>query len=122
MLWRSTQCGEGEDRRGANPSGRRQGRGRRPAAGFLVQALGERVPGELIRALKVRGATCAVAPTAVPTSAGDDATRVPDQDDHADIGPIINLSPPLRIVDATPPLERPMLPESTSEQSDVAGV
>ncbi|WP_149537192.1 hypothetical protein [Siccirubricoccus phaeus] len=92
------------------------------AAGFLVQSLGERVPSELIRALKVRCATCAVAPTAVPTSAGDDAARVPDQDDCADVVPTINPHPPTPIEGATPPLERPMLPEATSEQSAGAGV
>jgi hypothetical protein len=92
------------------------------AAGFLVQALGERVPAELIRTLKVRGATCAVAPTGVPTSAGDDAARVPDQEDCADVAVTLNLSPPPPIVEATPPLERPMLPEATSEKSAGAAV
>lgn len=87
------------------------------AAGFLVQALGERVPGELIRALKVRGAICAVAPTAVPAAAGDAAARLPGQEACADVVPTTKLSPPPRIEEATPSLDRAILPEVTSEQS-----
>ena len=62
------------------------------AAGFLVQALGERVPGGLIRALKVRGVTSAVAPTgAQPTATDEDAARVTDRDDS--VGCLLYTSP-----------------------------
>ncbi|MFZ6765160.1 hypothetical protein [Pseudoroseomonas sp. WGS1072] len=87
------------------------------AAGFLVQALGERVPGELIRTLKVRGVTCASAPTGVHTLGGEDAARVPDQGDCADVASTPNLSPQPQTIEAAAPMECPMLSAGTGEQS-----
>jgi hypothetical protein len=71
------------------------------SAGFLVQALGERVPGKLIRALKARSVTRAVAPA--------DAQQV----DCAEVG----LTPPPQLVGAPPPVERPMVPEAMGKKS-----
>ena len=87
------------------------------AAGFLVQGLGERVPSGLIRALKVQGVTRPVAAAGVPTLPIDEADRVPEQIDAADVAPTINQSPPQQLVEVTPPPERPIVPEPSREQS-----
>jgi hypothetical protein len=87
------------------------------AAGFLVRALGERMPGELIRALKARGVTRPVAPEGVSTSAGDDEARAPDLVDCGEVAPTVNETPPPQPVGATTSPESPMAPEATSENS-----
>ena len=92
------------------------------AAGFLVRALGERVPGELIRALKVRGVTSPVAPAGVPASAGDDEAQAPDQVDRGEDVATANATPPLQPVGATTSRESPVATEATSQRSAGGGV
>jgi hypothetical protein len=86
------------------------------AAGFLVQALGERVPGGLICALKVQGLTRPLAAAGVPVMPTDGADPVPEQIDTADAAPTINQSPPQQLAEVTP-AKRPIVPELSREES-----
>jgi hypothetical protein len=67
------------------------------AAGLLVQALGERLPSELIRALKVQGVTRAIAPVGMLAPAGEQASTVPDRIYRAEVDPTLDLLEPQRL-------------------------
>ena len=87
------------------------------AAGLLVQALGERLPAELIQALKARGLTRSVAPSVVvPTSAGD-APRVPVRIDGDEVAPELQQSASKLPEGTTTSLDRPKVPTATSEKT-----
>ena len=75
------------------------------AAGFLVQALGERLPSELVRAIKAQGVTRVIAPTDVSTSAGEGAPEAPGQIDRGEVVP--TYGPPMQLG----PLGEPNPPE-----------
>lgn len=87
------------------------------AAGFLVKALGERLPAGLIRALKVRGVTRPVATVSVFTPPVEDTVRVLEHVDTADVVSTISQSPSQQLEEAPPPHERPIVPEPSGEES-----
>lgn len=92
------------------------------AGGLLVQALGERLPAELIQALKTRGLTRSVRPSVeVPTSAGD-APRAPDRIDGEEVAPELPQSASKQTEGTTTSLDRPKVPTATSDKTTSAAV
>lgn len=87
------------------------------AAGFLVQALGERMPGGLIRALKAQGVTRPAAAAVVPSLPIYEADRLAEQIDTAEVAATINQSPSQHLVEVTPLPDRPIVVPPTSEES-----
>lgn len=85
------------------------------AAGLLVQALGERMPAELIRALKVRGVTRIVAPAGAPTPVGEDALGAPDSLDGVEVGEAPGPSPSQPSQDALASPDSPSVPDRSGE-------
>lgn len=87
------------------------------AAGLLIQALGERLPGELIQALKVRGVIRLVASDGVATLASDTSVRTPDKVDQIEVSPKINQSLSPQPIEAIKSVEGRTVPAIINEQT-----
>lgn len=70
------------------------------AAGLLIQTLGERLPNELIQALKVQGVTRSIAPNGVHTSAADITVGAPDPDSFSKTSCICAVTKTRQVADA----------------------